>query len=868
MGIWPNRRKKEAQLEEEVRAHLEMATQERVERGAATNEATYAARREFGNVELVKETARDTWGWEQLHRVWLDVRFGVRALMNSPGFSAVAAVTLALGIGANTAVFSVIHEVLLAPLPYKDSEDIVQVYSSNEAFKGFELGIALGDVAEMKTSIPSLTEPTIYDSSDKSLTGSGKPQSVETISVTNNFFEFLGNTPQSGRFFAQEEHTSGHENVAVVSDTLWRARFGSDPGILGKRIRLDGKDYSIVGVTRAGFDFPSKESAVWLPMAPTLEESHDHNNHRYELLARLRKGATLEQTNSDLKTLSLRIETENKNGFGGWRMAAVNLQESTVEKVRPALLLLFAAVMLVLLIACANVANLLLARGWQRHKEMALRTALGASRWRIVRLLLTESVLLAVMGGFLGLAMAAWAVDAFRKVAPAETPQLAQLHPEWMMARFALGCAVLVGVIFGTLPALQAVRWDPNVALKETGGGASPTRRRLRDGVAVLEIALALPLLVTAGLLVKGFSAVMHTAPGYRLDHILVMSMDLSEEEYGKEEQRSLYAGQVLESVRGTTGVDSVALASTYPLSGTVSLSAGLRVQGAPDTGSGLGNIQTNSVSDDYFKTLEIPILSGRGFSAEDDATSMPVALVNETMAREAWKGRDPIGTRLVGGGRAKSVPLLVVGIVGDTRDVTLNKASGPKLYYPIAQSPGQAVSLLARTKGDAAKLAPAVQERIWAVDKDQPIEGVQTIETVVAQSVAGPRFLTALLATFAMVGMTLAVIGIYGVVSYAVSLRTKEIGVRVAMGAQKNDVLQLVIGHGLQIAGAGIAIGLAGALAVTKFLAGSLYGVSARDPWVFSGVSFLLAGAALFACYIPARRAMKADPLVALRHE
>jgi putative ABC transport system permease protein len=720
----------------------------------------------------------------------------------------------------------------------------------------------------MKNAVPSLAETTIYDGGGKSLTGEAKPQNVETVQVMNNFFEFFGTTPQTGRFFVEEEHRPGSETVAVISDALWRTRFGSDPRILGKRIRLDGKDYTVVGVMPAGFEFPSRTTAVWMPLAPTLAESQDHNSHGREMLARLRKGATLEQADNELMALSERVEKENKNQFGGWRMSAVNLQEMTVQKVRPALLLLLGAVMLVLLIACANVANLLLTRGWRRHKEMALRTALGASRWRIVRLLLTESVLLAATGGLFGLSIAVWAVEAFRKLAPAGTPRLEQLHPDWMMTGFALACAVLVGVVFGILPAMQAVRWDPNVALKETGAGASPTRQRLRDSVAVLEIALALPLLVGAGLLAKGFSTVMHTAPGYRLDHILLMSLDLPEAKYPKGTQQSLYARQVLESVRGVPGVEKAALGNSYPLSGMTSLSAGLHFEGVPDSDQGLGNIQTNSVSDGYFETLGIPILRGRGFNAQDTEKSTHVVVVNEAMVREIWKGHDPVGKHVSGGKAPEEVPDLVVGVVGDTRDLNLNKPSRPKLFFPLAQVPWTNLSLLVRAKGDVAKLTPTLQDRIWSVDRDQPIEGVQTIETVVSQSVAGPRFLTVLLATFATLGMTLALIGIYGVVSYAVSMRTKEIGVRVAMGAQKTNVLQLVIGHGLRIAGVGIVIGLAGALAVTKFLANQLYGVSSRDPWIFGGVALLLAGAAVAASYVPARRAMKVDPMVALRYE
>jgi putative ABC transport system permease protein len=865
-GFW-RKNNKEKDLDEELHTHLAMAARARVERGETTEDAARAARREFGNAELVKETARDTWNWEWLYRIWVDLRLASRSLAKSPGFCAVVVLTLGLGIGANTAIFTILYQMLLAPLPYKESRNIVQVYSTNQAFKGFHLGNALGDVSEIQKSISGLSDLTVYDVSQKNLTGIGKPQNVDTSLVTNTFFAFFGTFPQKGRFFTDEEQRPGHEAVAVISDLLWRTRFASDPDILCKRVRLDGKDYSVVGVARPEFDFPPRASAVWLPLAPDLQENQDHNNHRHLVLARLGKGATLEQTNRDLLALSERIEKENKNGFGGWRMTAVNLQQFSVEKVRPALLLLFGAVLLVLLIACANVANLLLARGWQRHKEMALRAALGASHWRIVRLLLTETILLALAGGLAGLLIAAWAVVGFRKIAPANTPRLDQLHPDWIMTGFALVCAVLVAVIFGMLPAMQAARWDPHAALKETGAGASPARRKLRDGVAIAEFALALPLLVSAGLLARGFSLLMHTSPGFRLDHVLVLSMDISEEKYPNAVQKNLYARQILEAIGGVAGVDSAALAGAYPLSGNSSLTAGMRLEGAPDSDPGLGNIRNNSVSDGYFTTLGIPILRGRGFTKQDSENSIPVAIVNEAMSKEVWKGRDPVGTRLLGS-RGSKVGVLIIGVVGDTHDVSLHEAPGANIYSPISLAPGSSMSLLVRAQGDAAKLAPALQESIWNVDKDQPIEGVQTMQNVVAKSVAQPRFLMILLTTFSILGLTLALIGIYGVISYAVSQRTGEIGVRMALGAQKSNVLQLVIGHGLRITLLGIAIGVAVSLLLTRFLASQLYGVSVHDPWIYSIVVLLLASAAILACYIPARRAMKVDPLGALRYE
>jgi len=807
---------------------------------------------------------------EWLNRLWLDVRYAARTLAKKPGFAAVAIMTLALGIGANTAIFSVVHAVLLAPLPYKDSARIVRIYSGNEAFKGFSMGVPLGDAAQIQKAVHALEGLAVYDPSDRNLTGEGEPQSVETCRVSSNFFDFLGSGPAIGRFFAEGEHTPGADRVAVIGDALWRTRFGSDPHAIGKSVRLDGIDYTIVGVTRPGFEFPTRDTKIWLPLAPTPKEAADHDMHSHQVLSRLRGGATIPQATEELKDLAARIERENKNGFGGWTLFAVNLQQNTVERIRPALLILLGAVTLVLLIACANVANLLLTRGWERHKEMALRAALGASRWRIARLLLTESVLLAVVGGLLGLALADWGVEAFRKLAPAGTPRIASVHPDWMMAAFALACAVVVGILFGILPALQASRWDPNAALKETGTSSSPGRQRLRDSLAVLEIALALPLLVGSALLVRSFSSLVHSPTGFRMDHLITMSMDLSQTSYpeSQHERMALFARRVLEEARAVAGVEDAAVSSTVPLSGSMMVSAGLQLEGEPETKQGAGNIKTDSVSPSYFKTMGIPILRGRAFTDQDDAKAEQVVIVNETMAREFWKGSDPFGKRLANGDQHGLAYYQVVGVAADVRDVNLSNSPKAALYYPAAQSPGHHVSLLVRAKQDPEKLVSALRERVWSVDKDQPITGIQTMEAMVAQSVAQPRFRTVLLGTFAALGTVLALIGIYGVVSYAVSMRTREIGVRVAMGAQRNDVLGLVVSHGLVIAGVGVAIGIAAALALTRFLASLLYGVTARDPWTFAIASVVLTAAAMAACIVPAARATRVDPLVALRHE
>jgi putative ABC transport system permease protein len=831
--------------------------------------------------ESLSRTKASIWRPEWLSRLSLDLRYSARALAKKPGFTAVAVLTLALGIGANTAIFSVVNAVLLAPLPYKDSARIVRVFSSHEAFKGFSLGIPLGDAAQVRDEIHALDGIMVYDPNTQNLTSEGEPESVETARVSNNFFDFLGTGPALGRLFGEGEHAPGTERVAVISDSLWRTRFGSSPQVLGKLVRLDGKDYAIVGVARPSFQYPSIDTKVWLPLAPTPKEAADHDMHSHQALSRLRGGFTLQQANEELKDLAARIDKANPNEFKGWILFATNLQENLVERVRPALLILFGAVTLVLLIACANVANLLLTRGWQRHKEMALRAALGASRWRIARLLFTESVLLAIFGGLLGLALANWGVEAFRKLAPAGTPRIVDVHADWTMATFALVSAIVVGILFGILPAMQAVRWDPNSALKETGTSNSPGRQRVRDALAVLEIALALPLLVGSALLVRSFSSLIHSPAGFRTDHLITMSMELPEAAYPEEppDKRALFARRVLEEVRAVPGGDEAAISNFVPLSGGSSITSGLHLEGEPEPARGTGSIKNDSVSPSFFKVMGIPLLRGREFTEQDDAKATKVVIVNETMAREFWHGGDPFAKRMVFGTGVRGLKTRtntpegttyyqVVGIVKDVRDVNLGKPPRAEYYYPIAQVPSARVSLLVRAKQDPEKLVSAIRERVWSVDKDQPITDIRTMEAMVAKSVAEPRFRTVLLGAFAALGTVLALIGIYGVVSYAVGMRTREIGVRVAMGAQRNDVLNLVIRHGLGIAAVGVAIGFAAALALTRFLSALLYGVTARDPWTFAGAAVLLTCAAVAACIVPATRATRVDPLVALRHE
>jgi putative ABC transport system permease protein len=800
-----------------------------------------------------------------------DIRYGIRTLAESPGFAAIAILTLALGIGANTAIFSAVDAILLRPLPYQDSARLVHVLSTLAYFPGFNLGNSPADISDIQAGNHVFENLAMHRSDFMNLTGGGEPEESLVGLVSADLFSVMGVQPALGRPFITEEQQPEKGNVAILSDSLWRRRFGSNPDIVGKLITLNAKSYEVVGVMPPGFRFPAKTD-LWLPLALTDKELHEREMHGTMVLTKLKPGVQLPQAQAELNTIATRLAKDYADVDEGLGLKVQLLQEETVGQARPALLVLLGAVGFVLLIACANVGNLALARALKRQKEMGIRAALGASRRRIVRLLLTESLVLALAGGVLGMVFAWWGIDALRRWAPADTPRLDELHVHAGILWFSITISILAGVLFGLFPALQSSQPDLNSSLKDAGTSSSASfgRSRLRSALVVAELALALVLLAGSALTIESLARLTRVNPGFRTDHLLAMSVHLPSSKYPESSQQLDFMHQSLDKMKSIPGVESVAAGSNPVLHGKIAFST-LTIEGTPKPSSPSGdNAQLNGVTPDYFQTMGMRLIAGRSFTNADARGSLLVAVVNEALARHYWPDRNVVGKRISLEVDKASHPIWieVVGVANDTRDIHLNAAPKPEVFLPYFQHPQDSISFYLRTSQAPASLAPAAQSQIWSVDKDQPVADISTMEAQISQNVAEPKFRTFLLGIFSALGLLLTLIGIYGVMSYSVSQRTHEIGIRLALGAQPRDVLGDVLWDGAKLTFAGLAIGLIAALALTRLLASLLFEIRATDPATFTSVVALLAAVALAACYFPARRATRVDPLVALRHE
>jgi putative ABC transport system permease protein len=865
------RSKREKELDEEVRSHLEMAAQERVERGEALEEAKHATRREFGNVRLVKEVTRDMRGSRWMEDLIEDARYGLRRMRKSPGFTAIAVLTLALGIGANTAIFSLVNGILLVPLPYPKPEQLVSV-------TGF---YPKGALVAMREQVRTMQVAGYAEGHEFNLSGVGEPIRLTGALVSAELFSILGARPELGRTFYPGEDTAGQDRYVILSHSLWQQRFAADVAIVGRSIILEGVSREVVGVMPASFRFPSTKTQVWIPL------HNDPQDHGYwaddfmPVIGRLRPGSSLPEAHAEIRLFQSRI-----GAMFPWPMpaewnanvSALPLQNGMVADVRTRFLMLLGAVAMVLLIACANVANLMLSRAATREREIAVRAAMGASRLRIVRQLLTESVLLASAGSLIGLFIATEGLTLLRATLPADTPRLADVQMDWRVLAFTGGLAVLTGLIFGLAPALHISRAALTESLKSTGRGAGlSVSQRLRGGLAVAEIAFAVLLVIGAGLLIRSFWALSHVNPGFQAEHILTARVT-PDESFCRDAARCVsFYRSLLDRIQGLPGVSAAALVNTLPLGGRVTKRAlDLEDFVARMPGTAL-LFWMDVVTPDYFQVMDIPLVSGRGFTAADTSGNPPVAVVTAATARRYWPQQNPVGKhiRLT---RDKDW-YTVVGVVGDVRaynlqrnepdwiDGTVYVPDNPKATQEDGYLPAQ-MTIAVRTKMDESEMGGMLRQAVAGLNQEAPVSEVKTMRTVVSESVSTPRSTTLLFATFAGVALTLGTIGIYGVLSFLVSNRTREIGIRIAMGAQRRSVQWLVIKEGAKFAFTGIALGLAGALALTQLLSSELYGVSSRDPITFLGVTFLVAAVALLACYVPARRAMRVDPVVALRHE
>jgi predicted permease len=812
-----------------------------------------------------------------------DLRYGVRMLIKKPGFTVVAIIMLALGIGANTAIFSLINGLLLRPLPYRDSDRLAIIWTHSPGANVAQDWPSPGQYNAVVQHNSTFEEIAILHGSNIILTGEGEPERLGVIRTSSNLFSLLGTTPALGRLFLPEEDVGEKPTTVILSYGLWQRRYGGDTGVLGRSLTLNGQSYTVVGVMPADFSLgyevmPTvgsvEQADLLLPLPMTAADFNEHGDENYNMLARLKPGVTIKQAQAELDAVVQGLEQQYPDRYPESRRFSFSVRpllEQVVGDVRPALLVLLGAVGCVLLIACANVANLMLARAAAREREMAVRTALGAGRWRVVRQLLTESALLAVAGGALGLLVAVWSLDGLRWLNPGNIPRMHDIRIDGRVLAFTFIAALLTGVLFGLVPALRSSRINLSDSLKEGGRSmVAGGNHRLRSLLVVAEMALSLILLIGAGLLIRSFLRVQQVEPGFSPQNVLSLRLATIGTAYAEEPRRRVFYQQLWERLGRLPGVESVGGASVLPLSGGIGWGS-ITIEGYDPAATGQEAIQADQrfASIGYFETMKIPLISGRFFTTQDSKDSLPVAIIDEKMARTYWPGADAVGKRFKRGGTNSKAPwLTVVGVVASVRQYALDTDSRVAFYTPHEQTLGSTMFVVLRMANDPRSLIAAVTGEARAMDPNVPIYDVKTMEQRVSESLARRRFAMVALGLFAAVAMTLAAIGIYGVMSYTVTERTREIGIRMALGSPTRNVMRLVVGQGMALAGVGIAIGLAGAFAATRLMASLLYGTSATDPLTFLFISLVLTGVALAACFVPARRATRVDPMIALRYE
>ncbi|HKV62012.1 MAG TPA: ABC transporter permease [Candidatus Acidoferrum sp.] len=880
------------ELEEELRSHIEMRAADSAAGGMLPEEARYDAQRRFGNTTLMKEDTRavDIIGW--MEKLGQDLRYAGRMLLRSPGFTAVAVLTLALGIGGNIAIFTVVRAVLLSPLPYPHPEQLVRVFDDLRGPNTHDVGMSVAELGDLRDKSGVFEEISALVSADANLTGGDQPERIELLGTSPGYFTMLGVQPQLGRVCTSQDAQPGFTLGVVISDGFWRRTFGADPQVLGKNIRVDSDLYSIIGVMPPGFRHPGRtltnEVDVWAAAGFTAAPFPVPVLRSVRLLSaamgRLKPGLTVSQAQARLDALSTELSREYPSEYpvaAAWGLRLVPVKEDLVGNVRTELFVLFGAVALVLLIACVNLANLLLARSASRRREVAIRLAVGAARRRLIAQLLTESVLLAAISGGMALLALVWVKTWLLNLAPADLPRLHEVNISSGVYLFAFAVSILTGVIFGLAPALQTSRSSQVENLREgsRGSGSSKHQMKISRLLVVSEIALSLVLLIGTGLLLRSFWHLAEVRPGFDPHHVLTTRIwlpfpnDPSEDAYRVVEKRAEFYREVLRRVSGIPGVEetSVGSANSLPMNAARGqFPFTIENRAAESEQTPVAEFAT--VSPSYFHVLKAPLISGRAFSDSDNSLKRQVALINQTLARRYWPNADPVGQhiRFGRGGQPSSQSLwtTIVGVVGDIKSDGFDAAAAPHIYIPIYQNPGYASVIYLRTGGDLASLGAAIRREVQAVDPTIPVFGEQTMDEVVSKYLSERRFALELLGIFAGVALLLASIGIYGVMAYTFSQRTNEIGIRIAMGAQRNDILRIAMGEGALVVVFGVICGIIGSAIFTRFLQSMLFEVKSSDPLTYIGISALLATVTFAACLIPARRATRVDPLTALRQD
>jgi predicted permease len=815
-----------------------------------------------------------------------DIRFALRLLGKSPGFTIVAILTLALGIGANSGIFTIVDAVMLSPLPYPEPDRLISMWEttsrqrpSQSTSSGSSVGgvvtpsrttVSPANLVDYQKGSHAFTAMAGIDRAGMNLTGIGTPERLFGERVTANYFTVLGVQPAQGRAFTAEEDRPGNDRIVVITDELWRRRFGADSSLLGSAIQLEGENRRVIGIMPPGFQPPSQfgltdRLSFLVPAAYPPELLAQHGDHEINVIARLKPGATIEQARAEMDSVSAALEKEFPNTNRGIRTGMAPLSDDLARNVRTSILVLLGAVGLILLIACVNLANLLLARAVGRRREITIRFALGASRARVIGELLTQSAVLSAFGCGAGLAVGAWTKQMLVKFAPAGIPRLDSAGFDPRVFLFTAGLSFATGMLFGLFPAWQVSKARPAESLKSSERGAVDRAvMRWRDVLMASEIAIAMVLLVGAGLLLRSFIRLSGIELGFETEHVVAMNISLPEARYASADKRYAFFHDLADRVAALPGVSAVGFGNRMPMRGGWSGSFQLDSLPGQDKDADL-----QAVSAGYFPTLGIPLLRGRGFSSADGAGAARVAIVNTAFARAFLNGQDPVGHQLR---RNKSTPwVTIIGVVGDIRRDGKAANIEPEVYFPAAQTdlyPVRIADLAFRAAGNPKALVTAVQQQVWAIDKDQPVTNVKTLDEVISQAAARQRFQMLLLMLFAAIALALALVGVYGVISYAVSQRTSEIGLRIALGARPGDILRMVLRRSMLVAGAGIVAGVTGALGLSRYLASLLFEITPGDPLTYGALTILMASIAAAACYVPARRAAKVDPMVALRYE
>jgi predicted permease len=880
------RSRMEREMEAELRFHIETRVEDLIRGGVSRQEAMRQARIEFGGLERIKEEGREARGVQLLDELMQDLRYGARMFRRSASFTAVAILTLALGIGANTAIFSVVNAVLLSPLPYANPERLALVKEVLPNTSPDPFNVSGPDIVQIQKMNHVFEGVGGFRVWTYELSGKSEPERVTANRISSDLFNVLGVQPLAGRAFTPQEEQFGHQ-VVILSYGLWQRQFGGQQNILGQTFNLDRKPYTIVGVMPQSFVFPlpgmlqGVKADLWVPLGLSKEELADFgDNFSYTVVGRLKPGIPVGQVNADLQLVAQGVlETykqwarDANEPLGDFRlgMVSIPLREEVTGPLKPMLLMLLGAVGFVLLIVCVNVANLLMMRSVGRQKEMAVRLAIGAGRFRLLRQFLVEGMLLAFMGGGLGLALAVWFKDALAARMPANIPQFHAIELDWIVLLFSFVLVTLAGISFSALPTLLASRTDFSSSLQESGRGNSqgPGHRRVRAAFVIVEVALSVMLLVGAGLLVRSFQRVLNTNPGFRPEHVLTASIDLPPDEYSQDERVASFYKQLLDKLRQTPGIAAAGGSTDLPLLG--GWTHAFTVEGyRPPPGPELSLCNHSVIYGDYLETMGIPLLRGRYFTEQDGPKSTHVLIVSESLAKKYWPGRDPLGQRLKWGPPESKDPwLTVVGVVGDVKQGALETATDAHTYEPDIQlGAPRSLRVAVRGLGDAGALAAEIRAATWGSDRQLAIGSIRTMDQVISRSTEGRRFVLSLVGSFAVLALLLAAIGIYAVLAYSVTRRTHELGVRMALGARRGDVFRLVLGQGLRVTAAGIVFGVAGALGLTRFLQTLLYEVRPTDPPTFAAVLLLLVSVSVAASYLPARRAMRVDPMVALRYE